>query len=56
MRRHQQKKKEKVAKSTKFDDLQIENGALADLGKDIVARLQRMRDYEAAAKKRLATS
>jgi len=33
----------------KFDDRQIESGALADLGKEIAARLQKVRAYETAA-------
>jgi hypothetical protein len=36
----------------KFDDRQIKGGALADLGKEIAARLQKVRAYEAAASKK----
>jgi hypothetical protein len=33
----------------KFDDRQIESGALANIGKEIAARVQKVRAYEAAA-------
>ena len=39
----------KSTKPAKFDDLQIEAGALKDLGERIAAHLKKVREYEAAA-------
>lgn len=41
-----------AVKAAKFDDVQIKNGALEQEGKKIVAHLQKVREYEAAAKEK----
>jgi hypothetical protein len=41
-----------TGKPGKFDDLQIENGALSDLGKRIATHLAKMRQYEAEVVKK----
>jgi hypothetical protein len=42
----------KNPKPAKFDELQIKKGALEDLGKEIAARLEKIRGYEAAAREK----
>ncbi len=41
-----------MSRKAKFDDVQIKNGALEQEGKKIAAHLQKVREYEAAAKEK----
>lgn len=42
----------KNPKPPKFDEVQIKAGALENLGKDVAARLKKVREYEAAAREK----
>ena len=44
--------RKRTAKTAKFDDLQIERGALKDLGDRIAAHLKKVREYEASAREK----
>lgn len=41
-----------MSRKAKFDDIQIKNGALEQEGKKIAAHLQKVREYEAAAREK----